>query len=81
MIRKLETAESTIENLNAQLSELECNESLVRARQQHENIIHGLQQKHSEEMLNMKEVIDEQKRLNEEKVRLILYNSTVLLLH
>lgn len=65
----METAESTIENLNTQLAELECSESLTRARQQHDSIVSGMQQKHEKQILLLKEKIDELNAVSDEKVR------------
>ena len=73
----METAESVIENLNTRLAELECSESLTRARQQHDSIVNGMQQKFEKEILLLKEKVDELKNQIDDRVRYISLIQTV----
>ncbi|KAL3884693.1 hypothetical protein ACJMK2_024805 [Sinanodonta woodiana] len=64
LIKKLQTAETTIENLTHQLEELGNSETLTRARHEHDSIISGLQQKYEKEIKILKEKCD---KLNQER--------------
>ena len=68
LIHKVETAESTIEMLNAQLQELGASESLVRAKDQHESIVSGMRQKHDQEILLLKQKLDSAQAEKEQQV-------------
>ncbi|KAJ8306715.1 hypothetical protein KUTeg_015756 [Tegillarca granosa] len=50
VMKKLQTAESTIETLNHQLQELGNSETLSRARHEHDVVVAGLQQKYEKEI-------------------------------
>ena len=69
LVKKLQTAESTIESLNAQLCELESSESLARSRDQHDNIVTGLQHKYESEIYDLKQRLDKANQENDTKVR------------
>ena len=65
LIEKLDISESTIESLNQQLTSLNQADSLVRMRSQHEVMMSTLRQKHEEELLYLKEKLDDtRKELN-----------------
>ena len=65
LIEKLGISESTIESLNQQLTSLNQADSLARMRSQHEVLMSTLRQKHEEEVLYLKEKLDDtRKELN-----------------
>lgn len=65
LIEKLDISESTIESLNQQLTSLNQADSLARMRSQHEVIMSTLRQKHEEDLLYLKEKLDDtRKELN-----------------
>ena len=68
LLKKLQSAESTIESLNAQLVDYESSDALQRARDQHETIVAGLQRKHQDELLNVKQQLD---KANHEKHNMV----------
>lgn len=59
MVSKLHVAETTISSLNQQLMELSRSESLTRAKEQHESIVNAMQKKHEEQILVLKQKLDE----------------------
>ncbi|XP_059160386.1 centrosomal protein of 152 kDa-like isoform X2 [Physella acuta] len=58
LIKKLQTAESTIENLSHHIDDLQASESLSRARHEHESVISSLTQRYEREVLGLKEKMD-----------------------
>ena len=79
--KKLETAESCVETLNAQLQAMGQSDSLSRARQQHEAIVNSLTQKMDSELNTLREKLDIAEKDRDEKVSnfLTLLLSYVLL--
>ena len=71
LLKKLQTSESTIENLNLQLEELGRSDSLARARDQHEAIVSGMHNKHEAELLVLKQKLDQANLEKTEKVRIV----------
>ena len=67
-MKKLQTAESSVESLNSQLIELGSSDSLARARQHHESAVGALQKKYDAEIITLKEKLDQQSQENFEKV-------------
>ncbi|XP_067653234.1 centrosomal protein of 152 kDa-like [Haliotis asinina] len=57
-VKKLQTTETTIENLTHELSNLQQSDSLARARNQHEAVVNSMQQKFDKEVLDLKEKLD-----------------------
>ncbi|XP_071098914.1 centrosomal protein of 152 kDa-like [Haliotis cracherodii] len=57
-VKKLQTSETTIENLTHELSNLQQSDSLARARNQHEAVVSSMQQKFDKEVLDLKEKLD-----------------------
>ena len=69
VMKQLHGAESSIEALNLQLGELQASETLSRAREQHDHIVSGLQQRHEQQLLILNEKLDQQDTTLREKVR------------
>ena len=57
-MKKLLTAEASVESLNAQLSDVISNESLSREKNQHDAIVTSLQQKFESELLTLRQKLD-----------------------
>ena len=72
-MKQLSAAESSIEALNSQLAELETSETLSRARQQHEAVVGGLQQRHEHQVLLLNEKLDGLTGQIRDKVGLIFF--------
>lgn len=70
-MKKLQTAESTIETLNHQLQELGNSETLSRARHEHDVVVAGLQQKYEKEIKVLNEKIDMLNEKIQDKVCLL----------
>ena len=68
LIKKLQTAESTIETLHQHLEELGRSDSLSRARHEHDVVVGGLQKKHETEIKVLKEKLDKLNESVNEKV-------------
>lgn len=68
-MKKLQTAESAVESLNAQLIDLGSNDSLARARQHHESTVAALHKKYDAEILTLKVKLDKHANDKEEKVQ------------
>lgn len=68
MVKKLQSAETTIENLTHQLSELHQSDSLAQARNQYETSMSRLQERHNAEILALKEKLDMANETISEKV-------------
>ncbi|BFZ25897.1 hypothetical protein BsWGS_28936 [Bradybaena similaris] len=58
LIKKLQTAESTIENMTRHIEELQASESLSRARNEHEAAIASLTSRYERELLIVREKLD-----------------------
>ena len=58
MRRKLQAAESSNETLILQVQQLHDNDNLQKLRQQYDSAMESLQQKHQEEILQMKVELD-----------------------
>ena len=58
MQRKLQAAENSNEALTLQVQQLHDNDNLQKLRQQYDSAIESLQQKHQEEILQMKVELD-----------------------
>ena len=56
---ELEAAKTTIESLHQQLMELEKSESLSRAREQHENVVMATRKRFEEEVVRLKQKLDD----------------------
>lgn len=69
LIKKLQTAESTIETLHQHLEDLGSSDSLTRARHDHELVVSGLQTKYETEIKHLQETIDRLNQDLQEKVR------------
>ena len=67
-MKQLHVAESSIEGLNTQLSELQASNTLARAREQHDQIVSGLQQRHEQQLLLHNEKLDGQTTTIKEQV-------------
>ena len=67
-MKKLLTAEASVESLNAQLSDVISNESLSREKNQHDAIVTSLQQKFESELLTLRQKLDLAARDLQEKV-------------
>ncbi|XP_046566118.1 centrosomal protein of 152 kDa-like isoform X2 [Haliotis rubra] len=57
-VKKLQTTETTLENLTHELSNLQQSDSLARALNQHEAVVSSMQQKFDKEVLDLKEKLD-----------------------
>ncbi|XP_059808509.1 centrosomal protein of 152 kDa isoform X1 [Hypanus sabinus] len=57
-LKNQKIAEAAMESMQQQLSELSRSESLTRAREQHENIIGALKEKHEAIILTMQQTLD-----------------------
>lgn len=71
LIKKLQTAESTIESLHQHLEDLGSSDSLTRARHDHEMVVGGLQKKYETEIKHLKETID---KLNKDLHEKVIYD-------
>ena len=58
MQRKLQAAESSNETLTLQVQQLHDSDNLQKLRQQYDSAMESLQQKHQEEILQMKVELD-----------------------
>lgn len=56
---KLYLSDGTIDSLQQQIKQLNQSESIARARAQHESMLANLRQKHEEEILLLKEKLDD----------------------
>lgn len=56
---ELEAARKTIETLHQQLMELEKSESLSRAREQHESVVMATRKRYEEEVVRLKQKLDD----------------------
>lgn len=56
---EFEAAKKTIESLHQQLMELEKSESLSRAREQHENVVMATRKRCEEEVVRLKQKLDD----------------------
>lgn len=63
-------AESTIESLNCQLTEMGSNESLTRAREHHDSVVTTLHHKHSHEIHLLNTKLDSLNALCDSRVRI-----------
>jgi len=70
LIKKLQTAESTIETLHQHVEELGSSDTLCRARQDHEIVVGGLQKKYETEIKHLRGKIDELSQGLQDKVSL-----------
>lgn len=73
LIKKLQTAESTIENLHQHLEELGRSDTLSRARHEHEVVVSGLQKKYETEIKVLKEKMDKMNESLKEKVSIVVH--------
>jgi hypothetical protein len=69
LIKKLQTAESTIETLHQHLEELGSSDTLTRARHDHEAVVGGLQKKYETEIKHLQENNEKLKQTIHEKVK------------
>lgn len=69
---ELDTAKANIESLNHQLFEVQRSQPLHRAREQHDSLLVGLQQKFSQETANLREKVDAASKLASERVIIML---------
>ncbi|XP_055873186.1 trichohyalin-like isoform X1 [Biomphalaria glabrata] len=67
LLKKLQTAESTVESLTHNIEDLQNSDSISRARIDHENMLSSLTQRYERELLNVKEKLDETKSALEKK--------------
>ncbi|XP_072173569.1 uncharacterized protein [Diadema setosum] len=67
VLSELDTAKATIESLSHQLSEMQRSQPLHRAREQHESLLVGLEQKYSQEMASLREKLDAASNMAQEK--------------
>lgn len=67
----LDTASAAIESLNHQLMEVQRSQPLLRAREQQESLLVGLEQKFRQEVANLKEKVDSASRSAAEKSALV----------
>ena len=58
LMKKLQSAETTIENLSHQVAGLQGTDSLTQARHQHEAVISSMQQRMDEQLLDLKQKLD-----------------------
>ncbi|XP_030856292.1 centrosomal protein of 152 kDa isoform X3 [Strongylocentrotus purpuratus] len=68
---ELDTAKANIESLNHQLFEVQRSQPLHRAREQHDSLLVGLQQKFSQETANLREKVDAASKLASERGTLV----------
>ena len=69
MQRKLQAAENSNEALTLQVQQLHDNDNLQKLRQQYDSAIESLQQKHQEEILQMKVELDASCKAVQSQVR------------
>lgn len=69
---ELDTAKANIESLNHQLFEVQRSQPLHRAREQHDSLLVGLQQKFLQETANLREKVDAASKLASERVIIML---------
>ncbi|XP_071488568.1 uncharacterized protein [Diadema antillarum] len=67
VLSELDTAKATIESLSHQLSEMQRSQPLHRAREQHESLLVGLEQKYSQEIASLREKLDAASNLAQKK--------------
>ncbi|XP_070177816.1 trichohyalin-like [Littorina saxatilis] len=58
LLKKLQSAETTVENLSHQVAGLHGTDSLTHARHQHEAVIKTMQQRFDSQLLNLKQQLD-----------------------
>lgn len=68
MVKKIEVGERTIENLQQEVTLLQRSDALERTRQQHDNILANLNEKHERHLLEVTTMLDEVRRVADEKV-------------
>lgn len=73
MQRKLQAAENSNETLTLQIQQLHDNDNLQKLRQQYDAAIESLQQRHQEEVLQMKVELDASHETVQSHVCCILY--------
>ncbi|KAH3868059.1 hypothetical protein DPMN_031195 [Dreissena polymorpha] len=67
LIKKLQTAESTIETLHQHLEEMGSSDTLTRARHDHDTVVCGLQKKYETEIKHLQEHVEKLKDTVQEK--------------
>ena len=70
LVKKLQSAETTIENLSHQVAGLQGTDSLTQARHQHEAVISSMQQRVDGQLLDLKQKLDMANEAITQKVQL-----------